>query len=105
MLEQEGRGLGPALRSSGTRGHSPGALPPLNGLYDAQLDHQPIVAIVGDQPRTVICASYMQEVDLTSLFKDGANEYVQLAAHPAQMRHLIDRAVRIAIAQPHGHLR
>ena len=86
--------VGVCLATSG-----PGAIHLLNGLYDAKLDHQPVVAIVGDQPRTVIGASYMQEVDLTSLFKDVANEYVQRAAHPAQMRHLIDRAVRIAIAQ------
>ena len=86
--------VGVCLATSG-----PGAIHLLNGLYDAKLDHQPVVAIVGDQPRTVIGASYMQEVDLTSLFKDVANEYVQRAAHPAQMRHLIDRAVWIAIAQ------
>jgi len=86
--------VGVCLATSG-----PGAVHLLNGLYDAKLDHQPVVAIVGDQPRTVIGASYMQEVDLVSLFKDVAHEYVQLAAHPTQVRHLIDRAIRIAIAE------
>ena len=86
--------VGVCLATSG-----PGAVHLLNGLYDAKLDHQPVVAIVGQQPRTVIGANYMQEIDLASLFKDVAHDYIQLAAHPAQMRHLIDRAIRIAIAE------
>jgi pyruvate dehydrogenase (quinone) len=74
----------------------PGAIHLLNGLYDAKMDHQPVVAIVGQQARTAIGGHYQQEVDLASLFKDVASEYVQIASMPAQMRHLIDRAFRIA---------
>ena len=77
----------------------PGAIHLLNGLYDAKLDHQPVVAIVGQQAQTALGGSYQQEVDLVTLFKDVAHEYVQMAAHPAQIRHLIDRAIRIALAE------
>jgi pyruvate dehydrogenase (quinone) len=75
----------------------PGAIHLLNGLYDAKLDHQPVVAIVGQQPRAAIGGSFQQEVDLVSLFKDVAHEFVQIAMDPAQIRHLVDRAVRIAL--------
>src|ERR1700749_963933 len=74
----------------------PGAIHLLNGLYDAKLDHQPVVAIVGQQSRTALGGNYQQEIDLISLFKDVAREYVHMASHPAQIRHLVDRAVRIA---------
>jgi pyruvate dehydrogenase (quinone) len=74
----------------------PGAIHLLNGLYDAKLDHVPVVALVGQQARTALGASYQQEVDLHSLFKDVASEFVGLASVPEQVRHLIDRAVRIA---------
>lgn len=77
----------------------PGAIHLLNGLYDAQMDHQPVVAIVGQQARAALGGSYQQEVDLISLFKDVAREYVHMATVPAQVRHLIDRAVRIARAE------
>ncbi len=77
----------------------PGAIHLLNGLYDAKLDHQPVVAIVGQQARTALGGDYQQEVDLVTLFKDVAHEYVQMATDPTQIRHLIDRAVRIALAQ------
>jgi pyruvate dehydrogenase (quinone) len=77
----------------------PGAIHLLNGLYDAKLDHQPVVAIVGQQKRAALGASYQQEVDLVSLFKDVAGEYVQMASTPEQLRHLLDRAVRIALAE------
>ena len=77
----------------------PGAIHLLNGLYDAKLDHQPVVAIVGQSSRMAMGGNYQQEVDLHSLFKDVAGEYVQTAMDPAQMRHLIDRAVRIARAE------
>src|SRR5437763_11143999 len=73
----------------------PGAIHLLNGLYDAKMDHVPVVALVGQQARTGLGASYQQEVDLQNLFKD-VSEYVALASVPAQVRHLIDRAVRIA---------
>ncbi|MBA2475368.1 MAG: thiamine pyrophosphate-requiring protein [Actinobacteria bacterium] len=77
----------------------PGAIHLLNGLYDAKLDHQPVVAIVGQQARAAIGGSYQQEVDLVSLFKDVAHEFVQLASEASQIRHLVDRAVRIALAE------
>jgi pyruvate dehydrogenase (quinone) len=83
--------VGVCLATSG-----PGAIHLLNGLYDAQLDHQPVVAIVGQQSRTALGGNYQQEIDLISLFKDVAREYVHMASHPAQIRHLVDRAVRIA---------
>jgi pyruvate dehydrogenase (quinone) len=74
----------------------PGAIHLLNGLYDAQLDHQPVVAIVGQQARTALGGHYQQEVDLVSLFKDVAHEYVHMATTPEQIPHLVDRAIRIA---------
>src|SRR5690348_8250558 len=86
--------VGVCLATSG-----PGAIHLLNGLYDAKLDHQPVVAIVGQQALSALGGSYQQEVDLTSLFKDVAHEFVQMASTPAQMRHLVDRAVRIALDQ------
>jgi pyruvate dehydrogenase (quinone) len=77
----------------------PGAIHLLNGLYDAKLDHQPVVAIVGQQARPALGGHYQQEVDLVSLFKDVANEYVQMASDPTQVRHLVDRAFRVAQAE------
>src|SRR4051812_20258597 len=74
----------------------PGAIHMLAGLYDAKADHQPVVAILGQQARSALGGQYQQEVDLASLFKDVAGEFVQMATDPAQVRHLIDRAVRIA---------
>jgi pyruvate dehydrogenase (quinone) len=74
----------------------PGAIHLLNGLYDAKLDHQPVVAIVGQQKRESLGGNYQQEVDLISLFKDVAHEYVHMVTTPAQMRHIVDRALRIA---------
>jgi pyruvate dehydrogenase (quinone) len=74
----------------------PGAIHLLNGLYDAKMDHQPVVAIVGQQARMSMGGDYQQEVDLQSLFKDVAHEYVHTATDPKQTRHLIDRAMRIA---------
>ncbi|MEA2568452.1 MAG: hypothetical protein QOI24_453 [Acidobacteriota bacterium] len=86
--------VGVCLATSG-----PGAIHLLNGLYDAKLDHQPVVAIVGQSSRLAMGGAYQQEVDLHSLFKDVASEYVQTAMAPAQLRHLIDRAIRIALAE------
>ena len=77
----------------------PGAIHLLNGLYDAKLDHQPVLAIVGQQARSGLGGNYQQEVDLTSLFKDVASEYVEQASDPVQIRHLVDRAHRIALDQ------
>lgn len=83
--------VGVCLATSG-----PGAIHLLNGLYDAKLDHQPVLAIVGQQSRMALGGHYQQEVDLVSLFKDVAHEYVQVAMVPEQIRHLVDRAIRIA---------
>jgi pyruvate dehydrogenase (quinone) len=76
----------------------PGAIHLLNGLYDAKLDHQPVVAIVGQQKRMGLGGHFQQEVDLISLYKDVASEYVHVLMVPAQAAHLVDRAVRIAKA-------
>lgn len=86
--------VGVCLATSG-----PGAIHLLNGLYDAKKDHQPVVAIVGQQAQSALGGDYQQEVDLTSLFKDVAHEYVHMASSPAQVRHLVDRAIRIAMDQ------
>jgi pyruvate dehydrogenase (quinone) len=86
--------VGVCLATSG-----PGAIHLLNGLYDAKLDHQPVVAIVGQQARAALGGSYQQEVDLLSLFKDVAHEYVHMATSPEQVRHLVDRALRTAQAE------
>lgn len=74
----------------------PGAIHLLNGLYDAKMDHQPVVAIVGQQARASLGGDYQQEVDLLSLFKDVAHEYVHMCTEPSQIRHLVDRSIRIA---------
>ncbi len=76
----------------------PGAIHLLTGLYDAKLDHTPVVAIVGQQARISLGASFQQEVDLQNLFSD-VTEYVMQASVPSQARQLIDRAVRIANAK------
>jgi len=60
----------------------PGAIHLLNGLYDAKMDHQPVVAIVGQQARAALGGHYQQEVDLISLFKDVAHEFVHMASTP-----------------------
>ncbi|MGH8503757.1 MAG: thiamine pyrophosphate-requiring protein [Gammaproteobacteria bacterium] len=86
--------VGVCLATSG-----PGAVHLLNGLYDAKRDHQPVVAIVGQQPRSALGSDFLQEVDLHALFKDVAGEYVQMVTVPAQVRHVIDRAVRIALSE------
>src|SRR3954467_12160726 len=76
----------------------PGAIHLLNGLYDAKLDHQPVVAIVGQQKRMSLGANYQQEVDLNTLYKDVASEFVQTCMAPTQAKHLIDRAMQVAKA-------
>lgn len=86
--------VGLCLATSG-----PGAIHLLNGLYDARLDHQPVVAVVGQAARSALGGQYQQEVDLAALFRDVAGEFVQTAVSPAQIRHLVDRAFRIAKSQ------
>ena len=77
----------------------PGAIHLLNGLYDAKLDGAPVVAIVGQQKRMSLGGDFQQEVDLRSLFKDVAAEYLAEVDDPRQAAHVLDRAVRIALAQ------
>jgi pyruvate dehydrogenase (quinone) len=77
----------------------PGAIHLLNGLYDAKLDHVPVIAIVGQTNRTAMGGSYQQEVDLLTLFKDVASDYVQMVTVPQQLPNVIDRAMRIAVAR------
>jgi pyruvate dehydrogenase (quinone) len=77
----------------------PGAIHLLNGLYDAKMDRAPVVAIVGQAARSALGGDYQQEVDLPSLFKDVAKEYVQTLMTPESARHLVDRAFRIAQAE------
>lgn len=83
--------VGACIATSG-----PGAIHLLNGLYDAKAGHQPVLAIVGQQARSALGGDFQQEVDLVSLFKDVAHEYVQMATVPEQILHLVDRAMRIA---------
>ncbi len=87
-------GLGVCVATSG-----PGAIHLLNGLYDAKLDHVPVLAIVGQTNRSAMGGSYQQEVDLLSLFKDVAGDYVQMVTVPEQLPNVLDRAIRIATAR------
>jgi pyruvate dehydrogenase (quinone) len=77
----------------------PGAIHLLNGLYDAKLDHVPVVAIVGQTDRSAMGGSYQQEVDLLSLYKDVASDYVQMVTVPEQLPNVLDRAIRVALTQ------
>ncbi len=86
--------LGVCIATSG-----PGASHLITGLYDARLDHMPVLAIVGQQARTALGGHYQQEVDLQSLFKDVAGAFVEQASAPAQVRHLLDRAIRTALGE------
>ena len=87
-------GLGVCLATGG-----PGAIHLLNGLYDAKMDHQPVLAIVGDSPQTAHGGDFQQEVDLPNLFKDVASAYVHKVAAPAQLPLVLDRAIRIALQE------
>jgi pyruvate dehydrogenase (quinone) len=86
--------LGVCIATSG-----PGASHLLTGLYDARMDHVPVLAIAGQQARAVLGGHYQQELDLPAMFKDVAGTFVQQASVPAQVRHMVDRAVRMATAQ------
>ena len=77
----------------------PGAVHLLNGLYDAKLDHVPVVAIVGQTARSAMGGAYQQEIDLLTLFKDVANEYCQMVTVPEQLPNVLDRALRIAASR------
>src|SRR6476661_5959838 len=86
--------LGVCIATSG-----PGAAHLITGLYDARLDHMPVLAIVGQQARAALGGHYQQEVDLQAMFKDVAGAFAQQASVPSQIRHLVDRAVRTAIGE------
>jgi pyruvate dehydrogenase (quinone) len=86
--------VGVCLATSG-----PGAIHLLNGLYDAKMDHAPVLAIVGQQKRSGLGSFYQQEVDLVSLFKDVAGDYVQQLSVPEQLRHALDTAMRVALSR------
>ncbi len=87
-------GLGVCIATSG-----PGASHLITGLYDARMDHMPVLAIVGQQARAALGGHYQQELDLVSMFKDVAGVFVQEASVPSQVRHLVDRAVRTAVGE------
>ncbi|MGE8507907.1 MAG: thiamine pyrophosphate-requiring protein [Paraburkholderia terricola] len=86
--------LGVCIATSG-----PGASHLITGLYDARMDHMPVLAIAGQQARAALGGHYQQELDLVSMFKDVAGAFVEQASVPAQVRHLVDRAVRTALAE------
>ena len=77
----------------------PGAIHLLNGLYDAKLDHQPVVAIVGQTFVRAIGGDFQQEVNLLQLYSDVASAYVQQVNDPSSVRHILDRALRVAQAE------
>src|ERR1700754_3508000 len=86
--------LGVCIATSG-----PGASHLITGLYDARMDHMPVLAIAGQQARAALGGHYQQELDLPSLFKDVAGAFVQQASSAPQVRHLVDRAIRIALGE------
>src|SRR2546423_8660486 len=88
--------VGVCLATSG-----PGAIQLLNGLYDAKLDHQSVVAIVGQQKRVSLGSGWLQEVDLQTLLQD-VSEFVETCMAPEHARHLVDRAMRSAITARPG---
>ncbi|WP_298090381.1 thiamine pyrophosphate-requiring protein [uncultured Sphingomonas sp.] len=85
--------LGVCLSTGG-----PGATHLITGLYDAKADHVPVLAIAGQAETTVRGASYQQELNLDRMFADVA-DFVQEAVAPAQLRHLVDRGLRVATAR------
>jgi pyruvate dehydrogenase (quinone) len=85
--------LGVCIATSG-----PGASHLITGLYDARMDHMPVLAIAGQQARAALGGHYQQELDLVSMFKDVAGAFAEQASVPSQVRHLVDRAVRTALA-------
>jgi pyruvate dehydrogenase (quinone) len=82
--------IGVCLATSG-----PGGIHLLNGLYDAKLDHMPVLAITGMQETSVLGTGYQQEVNLDKLYADVA-EYDQMIYNPAQLPSVVDNAIRTA---------
>jgi pyruvate dehydrogenase (quinone) len=76
----------------------PGAIHLLNGLYDAKLDHQPVVAIVGQTAFAGVGGSAQQETNLRALLQDVASSYLEVVSKPEQLSHVVDRAFRAALA-------
>ncbi|MEU6737744.1 thiamine pyrophosphate-dependent enzyme [Streptosporangium sandarakinum] len=85
--------IGVCLATSG-----PGGIHLLNGLYDAKLDHQPVLAITGMQETSVLGTGYQQEVHLDRLYADLA-EYNLVVDNPAQLPGVVDLAIRTAYAR------
>jgi len=85
--------IGACIATSG-----PGAIHLANGLYDAKLDHQPVIAIVGQQKRMSVGAHYQQEIDLQSFFKDIAG-FVSTVMDEHSARHVLDRAIKSALSE------
>ncbi|WP_238419589.1 thiamine pyrophosphate-requiring protein [Gordonia sp. 'Campus'] len=77
----------------------PGGIHLLNGLYDAKLDHVPVVALVGQTERSAMGGAYQQEIDMLALYKDVCSDFVQMCLVPEQIPNLIDRAIRVAVAE------
>ena len=77
----------------------PGGIHLLNGLYDAKLDHVPVFALVGQTERSAMGGAYQQEIDMLALYKDVCSDFVQVCMVPEQLPNLIDRAIRIALAE------
>src|SRR5438477_7162266 len=82
--------VGVCLATSG-----PGAIHLLNGLYDAKMDHSPVLAIVGQQARSALGSFYQQEVDLVALFRDVASDYALQLSDAEVVRHAVDSAMLI----------
>ena len=85
--------IGACIATSG-----PGAVHLANGLYDAKLDHQPVIAIVGQQKRMSVGAHYQQEIDLQTFFKDIGG-YVSTVMEASSARHVLDRAMKSALSE------
>ncbi|TCP42656.1 pyruvate dehydrogenase (quinone) [Tamaricihabitans halophyticus] len=77
----------------------PGAVHLLNGLYDAKLDHVPVVAVVGQTARSAMGGSYQQEIDLQALLKDVASDYLVEVNVSEQLPNALDRAFRTAASR------
>lgn len=91
QVQRQGRGLRRDLEH--------GAIHLLNGLYDAKLDHVPVVAIVGQTARSAMGGSYQQEIDLQTLYKDVASDYLVEVNVSSQLPNALDRAFRTAMAR------
>jgi pyruvate oxidase len=80
----------------GTAG--PGAIHLLNGLYDAKMDHAPVLAITGQVETSMIGTSYQQEVNLQGLFQD-VSVYNQTIYNPEQMPEVAVLAIQTALTR------